>query len=133
MFRVVLWQGLEGYLRLAACEADDHFGQFQHSELTGVADVDGTHEIILRGHHPYHTLHEVIDILETAGLLSVTIDGDVLSLQRTHHEVRHHSAVVGLHLGAVGVEDAYELDAHTVQTVVVHGQRLRATLSLIVA
>ena len=82
-----------------------------------------------------HRTHvdQVVDVLEGARLAAVAVDGDVLAAERLADEVGHHAPVVGVHEGAVGVEDADHADVQVVRAVVVEHDRLRGALALVVA
>lgn len=75
-------------------EVPDESGKLEDGELVTIADVDrasliGVHEVD-------ETVDEVMDVLEGASLLAITIDGDVLALERLDDEVGDNTAVVGL-------------------------------------
>ena len=82
-----------------------------------------------------HRTHvdQVVDVLEGARLAAVAVDGDVLAAEGLADEVGHHAAVVGVHEGAVGVEDADHADVQVVRAVVVEHDGLRGALALVVA
>src|SRR5690606_39184791 len=63
----------------------------------------------------------------------VAVNGDGLTLERLHDEVRHYTAIVRVHAWPVGVEDPRDLDLEPVLAPVVEEQRLGAALALIVA
>jgi hypothetical protein len=54
------------------------------------------------------TCYEVINVLEGACLLSISIDSDGLIGQRLGHKVADNPPVIQRHLGAVRVEDAHD-------------------------
>ena len=60
------------------------------------------------------------------------VDGDGFVLQSLDDKVGHHSAVVGVHPGAVGVEDPRHPHLHPGLLVVGVGQGLRHPLTFVV-
>ena len=99
----------------------------------GVAGVDRAGEVVRGGHETDEGLDQVIHVAEGTGLGAVAVNGDWFVLQGLHDEVGNHPAVVGVHIGAVGVEDAGHLDAQVVLTAVVEEQGFGAPLALVVA
>ncbi|MNE60853.1 hypothetical protein D3C80_1560260 [compost metagenome] len=63
----------------------------------------------------------------------VTVDGDVLILQRLDDEVRHNAPVITTHARSVSVEDAANLDIYAKTAVIIEKQRLCAALSFVIA
>ena len=61
------------------------------------------------------------------------MNGDVAPEQSLNNEIRHHSAVIGMHAGPVGVEDPRDLDTQSVLAPIVEKQRLGTALAFIVA
>ena len=57
----------------------------------------------------------------------------VLATQGLHNKIGYYTTVADRHAGAVGVENADDLGAHTMQTVVVKEQGLCTALALVVA
>ena len=57
------------------------------------------------------------------------MQGDGLALERLDDEVAHHAAVIGLHAGAIGVEDACDLDVQAMMAAVVAEQGFGAALA----
>jgi hypothetical protein len=66
-------------------------------------------------------------------LRSVAIERDGLAPERLENEVGHHTAIVGMHAGAIGIEDAAHFDPDPVLAVVIEEKRFRTPLALIVA
>lgn len=121
--------------QLAAALGDqlqNHLCELTDGEFAGVAEVDRAGRLRL-AHHPKHAFDEVVDILEAAGLLAVTVDGDVLVLQCLNDEVRHHATVIRLHLRPVGVEDADDTNVRVVGALVVEEQAFGVHLAHVVA
>ena len=73
----------------------DELGKLANGELVTVADVDGTR--LVRVHERDEAINEVVDVLEGAGLLAVAVHGHVLTAKRLDNEVRHDTAVKGVH------------------------------------
>ena len=67
-------------LRLTTRELENRLSQLKHSELAWVANIDWACKTGLRVHHSHHDINEIIDITKTAGLLAITINGDVFTL-----------------------------------------------------
>ena len=131
--RVVAGQGFVFQAGAGAGQLDHFFGQFLDGEFCRVAGVDRAGEIVRGCHQADKGLDQVVHVAEGAGLAAVAVDGDRLVLQGLHDEVGHHPAVVGVHVGAVGVEDAGHLDPEFVLAVVVEEQGLGAAFALVVA
>ena len=134
LLRVVRRQGHADDFRFGAGEFEDDVRQLGDREFVRVADIDRPREVVGRcGHHAQHSLDQVVDILETAGLLAVAVDGDLLAAQRLHDEIRNHAAVVDVHFRAVGVEYADDFHRNAVFAVVAHEERLGAAFAFVVA
>ena len=86
-----------------------------------------------RFHQPHERVDHVVDVTERTRLPAVAEDRDRLVAQRLDDESGDHAAVGRMHVGAVGVEDARDLDPQPVLAVIVEEQRLGAALSLVVA
>lgn len=114
-----------------ACEGDDLVGELENAEFGRIADVDGTrfggiHEA--NGH-----FDEVVDIAKRAGLGTIPIDSERLIVERLHDEIGDNAAIVGVHTGSVGVENAGKADGNLVGSMVVKKERLCTPLAFIVA
>ncbi len=139
LHRVIRRQWHKHELRSRACELNDFFGQLPNGEFTGVAQVDGAGvagaAVSCAGHiHEAHkAFDQVVHITKAAGLLAFAIDGDVFTFERLHNEVAHHTPVVGVHAGAIGVEDAGHTNVQPMLTVVVKKQGFSAALAFVVA
>jgi hypothetical protein len=88
---------------------------------------------VLAGHEANEALDQIGDEAEGTRLFAVAEDGQGFAGQGLHHEVGNHAAVVFVHARAVGVEDARDADLDAVLVGVGRGQRLGATLALVVA
>src|SRR6185437_14862530 len=98
-----------------------------------VAEIDRPRDVVRRRHQADEALDEIVDIAEGAGLRAVAIDGDRLALERLNDEVRHDTAIIGVHARPVGIEDARHADPELVLPVIIEEQRLRAALALVIA
>jgi len=130
---VILRQRFVDELGLRTGQVEHLLGQLLDRELVRIAEVDRAWEIAPGVHHAQEAFDEIIDIAERAALLPIAVDRDRLTLQRLDDEVRHHTPVIGVHPGAIGVEDPHDLDVELVLPVVVEEQRLGAALALVVA
>ena len=92
---------LDGRRRLG--ELDHEVGQLAHRDLVGVADVDGTGLVAVEQGQQARDL--VVDVAEAPGLLTVAVDRQGFAGERLMDEVGDDPTVVGLHSGAVRVED----------------------------
>lgn len=72
-------------------------------------------------------------ILETPRLGSIPIHRDILSLERLHDKVGHHTAVGGVHTWAISVEDAHDADGDGVLAGEGVGEGFGYALALVVA
>lgn len=105
----------------------------------GVAQVDGAGvagaAFLCSGHiHEAHkAFDQVVHITKAASLQAFAIDGDFFTFERLHNEVAHHPPVVGVHAGAIGVEDAGHTNVQAMLTVVVKKQGFGAALTFVVA
>jgi hypothetical protein len=95
-------QELDGGIGLS--ELFDQLCELFHCVLIWIADVH--RERVVSIHELHQSFDEIVDILERARLLAIAVDGDVLALQCLDDEVAHDAAVVGVHAGSEGVEDA---------------------------
>src|SRR3990172_9088058 len=130
--RVVLGKRTEDDLGLRPGELLHHRRQLEDAELLGVAHVHRPHDLVLV-HHRHHAPDEVVHIAERARLAPRAKEGDRLSFQRLDDEVGDYAAVVGVHPGAVSVEDADHADLQLVLAVIVEEEGLRAPLPLVIA
>ena len=121
-----------GDLALATDLLEDEFGQFEHGELAGVAEVHGADDLFLL-HEADEAVDQVVDEAEGPGLGSLAVHGEVVALEGLDDEVGDDAPVVGEHAGAVGVEDADDADIDAVLAVVVKEEGLGGTLPLVVA
>lgn len=65
--------------------------------------------------------------------MPVAVDGDVLTPQGLADEVGDDPAILGIHQGAVGVEDADDADINAFMAVVVEHEAFRAAFAFVVA
>ena len=64
--------------------------------------------------------------------MSVAIDGDILSTKCLHDKVGYDTPIMLRHAWSIGVEDADDLDANVMLTMVVEEHCLGTTLPLVV-
>jgi len=110
-----------------------------HAVLVGVAQVNGQHVLragdavdLVAVHQRQQALQQVRHVLEGPRLRAVAVQRQRVAAQRLLDEVGDHSAVVGVHARAEGVEDARDADRHA-ELVVLVAQRLGDALALVVA
>jgi hypothetical protein len=70
-------------------------------------------------HHPDEAFNHIIYIAKRSGLLTISVDCDVLSLKRLNDEIAHYATVIGVHAWAVGIEDPDHLNLKLVLSPVV--------------
>lgn len=137
--RVVSRQGQVNEFGCAAGQFDHFFGQLANGEFTRVAKVDGARKawctVVTCGyvHEAHKAFDQVVYIAKAACLLARAVERDVLPFKRLHNEVAHHTAVVGVHARAVGVEYAGHTNVKLVLAMVVKKQGFGATLAFVVA
>lgn len=107
-------------------------GEFPDGELVRIAEVDWANHVRLT-HHATDSFDEIIDVLEATRLRAITVDRDVLPLQRLHDEVGDHAPVIRVHVWTVGVEDSNHPNINVLFPIVVEEQALRIHLADIVA
>src|ERR1019366_2069352 len=105
--RIVFGQAREDQFGARAGQLNDRLRQSQHRELPGVAHIYRASEIRGAIHHFDDTIDEIVNVTEAAGLLTITINRDVLSPQRLHDEIADDAPIVRAHAGAVGIEDSH--------------------------
>ena len=69
--------------------------EFTNGELITVTNVYGAS--LIRVHEGNHAVDEIMDVLEGSGLLAITVDGHVLTLERLDDEVGNHPTIKGVH------------------------------------
>lgn len=130
LFRVVGGEGFVDDGRGGIGEGDDLMGEVEDAEFGGVADVDGP------GFGGIHQadggFNEIVYVAERTGLRAVAIDGNGLVVEGLDDEVGDDAAVVRMHAGAVGIENASHSDGNVVLPVIVEKKRLRAPLPLVI-
>src|SRR5438105_1348879 len=82
-------------------------------------DVHRTDEAGLVVHHAHESVDEVVNVAETARLLTVAINGDIGAVQRLGYEIAHDTTIARMHPRTVRVEDPDDANVHPVLTVVV--------------
>jgi hypothetical protein len=131
--RIVGGQGAHDEGRARSGQRHDHFGQFDHGEFVGIADVDRAGDRVRAAHQADQPVDQIIDIAEGPGLLPIAIEGDGLAQQCLADEVRYDAPVRRVHARAIGVEDARDLDPHPPFAMIVEEQGFGAPLPFIIA
>jgi len=60
------------------------------------------------------------------------IEGKVFIKKSLYHKIGDHPSVIGVHPGAIGVENPYDLDINIILTFVIHAERFGASFPFIV-
>jgi len=128
---IIAGEGLMGDFGFSADFFEHFFGELEHGEFAGVADVDraGERRVV---HEADEALDQVVHVAERAGLGAIAVDGEILAAQGLDDEVGNDAAVIGMHARAVGVENPDDADVHAVLAVVVHEEGLGATFPLVI-
>lgn len=79
------------------------------------------------------TVDEIVDKLEASRLGPVSVDGNVFVLKRLNDEVRHHSAVVGVHARTERVENSSDANVDSGLALVAVHHRFRDSFAFVVA
>ena len=93
-------------------------------------DVDWSRLVTV--HEEDKTINQIVNILERSSLLSVTVDGHVLTLEGLDDEVGNDSSVVWVHSGTESVEDSSDSNLDVVLSHVTVRKGLGDSLTLIV-
>ncbi len=109
-------------LRLGLGQPNDGLGQIQDFLFFRITQIYWTYKVIRSIHHSNETIDHVLHITERSGLCPIPKDGNRLIPQGLHDEIANHPPIVGVHSGAVGVEDAYNPDVHIILSVIVEKQ-----------
>src|SRR5262245_41736666 len=92
--------------RPAAGETHDGLGELQHAPLARVADVHRLFYAALeKADDPFD---QIRDEAETASLLALAVNGELLAANGLKTQLRNDAAVVRAHARAVGIEDAHD-------------------------
>jgi len=116
--------------RLTARQVADEFGDVQHGQLDGVADV--CRSCAVGSGERDQCVDGVIDVAQRAGLLTAAGHRDRLAGQRLTAEGGHHATVIGAHPWAVRVEDARHPDVGGPHPTIRKRQRFGEALRLVV-
>ena len=127
---VISRQGLFDQRQIRTDAGAHLFGQLANGELMRIAQVDGPGGVAI--HQADQALDQIVDITEGTTLAAVAIEGDRLTAQGLHDEIAHHTAVVGQHARAVGVEDTGNADLATMHALVVEAEGFSDPLALVV-
>ena len=130
---VIYRKRVEAQLGLTANDLNDQLGQFLHGKFTRVAHIYRAGETVAAAHHLDETIDKVVYITELTGLLTISIKGDVFSLQCLDNEIANHAAITGVHPGAISVENTGHFDVQGVLPVLIKEQGFSTALAFIVA
>ena len=117
---VISRQGLFDQRQIRTDAGAHLFGQLANGELMRIAQVDGPGGVAI--HQADQALDQIVDITEGTTLAAVAIEGDRLTAQGLHDEIAHHTAIVGQHARAVGVEDARDPDLAAIHALVIEAE-----------
>lgn len=132
LFRVIRGKREMGDLGLSSHLLEHEFCQLEHGELTRVAKVHRTDNLLLL-HEAHESLDEIVDIAEGAGLGTLTVNREILTLQGLNDEVGDDASIVWKHARTVGIENTDDTDIDAVFAMIVKEERLGRTLPLIIA
>ena len=116
--------------RFRSGQPEHQLRQLPDRELVGVADVGRL--VPVAREEPVDPLDEIGDVAERSRLRAVAVQRERLTLERLHHEVGNHPAVLRPHPRSVRVEDAHDARIDPVIAVVGHRHRLGEPLRLVV-
>lgn len=121
-----------GNLRFATDLLKNEFGQLEHGELTWVAKVHWSDNLLLL-HEAHESFDEIVDIAEGSGLGTLAVNREILSLEGLNDEVGDNATIVGKHARTVGIKNTDHADIDAVFAMIVKEERLGCTLPLIIA
>ena len=127
---IVLGQFVPDNFRGRTSGFEHYLGQFEHGEFDGIADVHGS--AVLGPEQAVDSGDEIVDVAEAAGLGAVAVHGEWFAGEGLVHEVGDDATVVGLHAGAVRIEDTQEAKVEPVVAFVCGADRFTVTLRLVV-
>mmetsp|Transcript_17664 Transcript_17664/g.31903 ORF Transcript_17664/g.31903 Transcript_17664/m.31903 type:complete len:484 (-) Transcript_17664:26-1477(-) len=128
---VVLRFGQKLDFRLTVGQVLNVFGKVFDGILIGISQIDW--QVVLAIHEGIETVHQVADILKGSCLGAISVNGEVLVLQGLNDEVGDDPAVIGVHAGPKGVENARHANVDRVLVPVAIHHGLGHALSLVVA
>ena len=73
-----------------------------------------------RIHHSYHSFNQIINILEAARLLPITIYRYIFIIQRLKNKIRNNPSVIRQHSRTIRIKNTDNLHTHIVLTVIIH-------------
>jgi hypothetical protein len=98
-----------------------------------IAQIDRACEVGRSIHEPDKAVNKIINIAKGPGLTALAVNGNVFTSQTLQDEIGDNPTVVGLHSGAVSVENAGNLYGQVMLPVVVRKKGLRTAFTFIVA
>ena len=133
LFRIVARQRLIDDFRGASRQLHHFFCKLPDGEFAWIAHVHGAGELFGSLHEAHHALDKIVHITEGSGLFAIAINGNGLAEQGLNDEIGDHPAIMGMHLGAIGIEDTAHLDGNMMLAPVREEQRLGTALAFIIA
>ena len=109
------------------------FCQFTDHKLTGIAQINRSCHRCISRHQTDKTFDQVIHIAEGTGLGAVTVNRNVLALQRLNNKIGNHTSVVRSHIRTESIENPDDFYFCVIGFVKVEKQGFRTALSLIIA
>ena len=132
-FRIVDAARFEDDGRGRVAQGDDGLRKFKYGMFVGITEIDD----LTRGkgfeHCQYQSLYQVTDVTDAARFAAVSIDGQGFVLQRLGDEVGNHAPIIGLAIGAIGVEDTHDASVELVLSIVLHGQGFAESFAFVIA
>src|SRR5690606_6751588 len=95
------------------------FCKLEYGKLMRITHIYRADKIIRR-HHFDHTVYQIIYILETARLRSISIDSNISTLESLYDKIRDNASVLRVHSWAICVEDSYDLNIDLMLTMIIH-------------
>ena len=132
LFRVIRGKREMGDLGLSSHLLEHEFCQLEHGELTRIAEVHGTDDLLLL-HEAHESLDEIIDIAEGAGLGPLAINSEILTLQGLNDKVGDDASIVVEHARTVGIENTDDTNIDAILAMIVKEERLSRALPLVIA
>ena len=83
--------------------------------------------------HADKTFDQIVCIAKRARLLAGAIKSERLAAQHLSDEIGHHSAVVGSHIGPVGIEDTHQAGIDSAESGKIRAERLPDPFTFIIA
>ena len=88
--------------------------------------------VAFKGHEAKNAFDKVAHVAKATSLGAVSEQGNVFALKSLNNKITNHPPVVGMHAGAVGVEDSHHSNVELVLAVIVKEKRLGAAFALVI-